>query len=148
MVAGDAGARSNKGMDMKTRILDVTRRGAASALFAALIPAAVALLLVSGCVADEPATATASQGLDTSCTILRPVGWSGAAAACHEGTIPPGSPPIVFTLPNGDSATFHSVPGPGMGQGEITFICDNGSLEVDPWDDICIPDRSGGGEEP
>lgn len=135
---------------MKTKILDMNRRGAASAVFAALIPAAVALPLVSGCVADEPATATASQGLDTSCTILRPVGWSGVAAACHEGGIPVGSPPIVFTLLNGQSATFHSVPGPGMGVGEITFICDNGNLEVDPWDDICIPNRGdgGGGEEP
>ncbi|HEX3477285.1 MAG TPA: hypothetical protein VHT91_19820 [Kofleriaceae bacterium] len=131
---------------MKTRILDVTRRGA---LFAALIPAAVALPLVSGCAAEEPETATASQGLGEACTILRPVGWSGAAAACHEGSIPPGSPPIVFMLPSGDSATFHSVPGPGMGVGEVTFICQNGNLTVDPWDDICIPNRGGGGgEEP
>lgn len=136
---------------MKTKILDVTRRGAASALFTALIPAAVALPLVSGCVADEPATATANQGLDTSCTIWRPLGWSGVAAACTEGGIPVGSPPIVFTLLNGQSATFHSVPGPGMGVGEIRLICDNGNIEVDPWDDICIPNRGGGGgggEEP
>lgn len=131
---------------MKMRILDVTRRGATSALFAALIPAAIALPLVSGCAADEPATAAASQGLDTSCTILRPVGWSGPGATCHEGGIPPGSPPILFTLLNGESATFHSVPGPGLGVGEVTFICDSGVLDVDPWDDICIPNR--GGEEP
>jgi hypothetical protein len=130
---------------MKMKILDVTRRGTASALFAALIPAAVALPLVSGCVADEPATATANQGLSTSCTILRPVGWDGVAAACYEGTLPVGAPPILFTLLNGESATFFSVPGPGMGQGEIRFICNNGNLDVDPWVDICIPNRGGGG---
>jgi hypothetical protein len=130
---------------MKTKILGMTRRGAASAVFAALIPAAVALPMVSGCVADEPTTATASQGLGASCTIWRPLGWSSASSACHEGTIPVGAPPIVFTLPSGDSATFYSVPGPGMGQGEITLICQDGVISVDPWDDICIPDRGGGG---
>jgi hypothetical protein len=129
---------------MKTMILDVARRGAASALFAALIPAA----MVSGCAADEPTTGTESQGLGAACTILRPLGWSSASSQCHEGTIPVGAPPIVFTLPSGDSATFHSVPGPGMGQGEITLICQDGVLTPDPWDNICIPNRGGGGEEP
>ena len=133
---------------MKTKNLGVTRRGVASALFAALIPAAVALPMVSGCVADEPTTATESQGLGASCTILRPLGWSSASSQCHEGTIPVGAPPIVFMLPSGDSATFHSVPGPGMGQGEITLICQDGVISVDPWDDICIPNRGGGGIEP
>ncbi len=128
---------------MKTRILEVTRRGAASALFAALLPAAVALPLVS-CAADEPATDTATQGLGgASCTILRPVGWSVGTGRCHEFTIPPGSPPIVFTLPDGDTATFGATPGGIFGSGQITFLCTNGLLSI--VSEFCSP---GGGSEP
>jgi hypothetical protein len=34
-----------------------------------------------------------------------------------------------------------------MGVGEVTILCNNGALDIDPWDDICIPNR-GGGEVP
>jgi hypothetical protein len=139
MVASDAGTRSNEGMDMKTRILDVTRRGAASARCVALLAAAMSLPLVSGCTMDEPATTSTTQGLGASCTIWRPVAWDGAATACAEGRFAPFS----ITLQDGDSATFHSANLPGMGVGEVRLICDNGGLDTDPWDDICIPNRGG-----
>jgi hypothetical protein len=115
---------------MKTKILDVTRRGAASALFAALIPAAVALPLVSGCATDQPETDTASQELAGDCTVLRPIGWSSGFTSCHEFTIPVGNPPILFPLPIGQSATFTATPGGGFGTGQITVTCDNGFLLV------------------
>jgi hypothetical protein len=129
---------------MKTKILDVTRRGVASALFAALIPAAVALPLVSGCATDEPETDTASQELAGDCTVLRPIGWSSGLTSCHEFTIPVGSPPILFPLPNGQSETFFAMPGNGFGTGEITVTCDNGALLV--VSKSCR--RGGGGGEP
>jgi hypothetical protein len=127
---------------MKTKIVDVTRRGAASALFAVLLPAAVALPLVSSCAADEPETDTASQGLGASCTILRPVGWSVGTGRCHEFTIPVNAPPIRFTLPDGDEATFGATPGGMFGSGQITFLCTNGVLSI--VSESCTP---GGGEE-
>jgi hypothetical protein len=126
---------------MKTKILDRAGRGAASTLFAPLLAALVSLPLFAGCATEEPATATATQGLGASCTVWRPVAWSGAANACYEGTFHP----FAITLLDGQSATFHSVPGPGMGQGEVRLICNNGALTTDPWDDICIPDQGGGG---
>lgn len=129
---------------MKTMILDVTRRGAASALFAALIPAAVALPLLSGCAADEPETDTASQGLGEGCTVLRPVGWSSGNTRCHEFTIPVGTPPILFPLASGHSATFEATPGGGFGQGEITLTCQDGVLGVTARS--CIPGGGGGDE--
>jgi hypothetical protein len=94
--------------------------------------------------ADEPATDTASQGVGgPSCTILRPVGWSVGTGRCHEFTIPPSAPPIVFTLPDGDTATFGATPGGMFGSGQITFLCTNGSLSI--VSEFCSP---GGGEEP
>jgi hypothetical protein len=35
-----------------------------------------------------------------------------------------------------------------MRVGEVTIFCNNGALDIDPWDDICIPNRGGGGEDP
>jgi hypothetical protein len=130
---------------MKTKILEVTRRGAASALFAALIPAAIALPLVSGCAVDEPATDTASQQVaGADCTVLRPVGWSSGSTSCHEFTIPVGSPPILFPLPNGQSATFTATPGGGFGRGSVTLQCQDGFLAI--LHKSCSP--AGGGGEP
>lgn len=117
----------------------MTRRGAASARCVALLAAAMSLPLVSGCTMDEPATTSTTQGLGASCTIWRPVAWDGAATACAEGRFAPFS----ITLQDGDSATFHSANLPGMGVGEVRLICDNGGLDTDPWDDICIPNRGG-----
>jgi hypothetical protein len=129
---------------MKTKILDVTRRGAASALFAALIPAAIALPLVSGCAVDEPATDTASQAVGEGCTVLRPVGWSSVSTPCHEFTIPLGSPPILFPMTSGQSATFTATPGGGFGRGEVTLRCQDGFLSIVR--KSCSP--AGGGGEP
>src|SRR5262245_56274781 len=124
MVGSDAGATwSSERTNMKTKILDVTRRGAASALFAALIPAAVALPLVSGCATDEPETDTGSQELAVGCTVLRPIGWSVGLTSCHEYTIPVGAPPDLFPLALGASATFTATPGGGFGTGQITVTC-------------------------
>ena len=120
--------------------LDVTRRRAAPAVFAALLPALVSLPLFAGCATDEPATETATQGLGASCTVWRPIAWSGVWNYCHEGTFPP----YAISLQDGDSARFFSVPGPGLGEGEVRIICNNGVINIDPWDDICIPDQGGG----
>ena len=125
-----------------TDILEMRRRGALSHLFARCIPAM--LCFAAGCTLDETgATATATQALGNSCTILRPLGWSGAANECVESRF--FHTPI--TIPDGDSYFTTSAPGPGLGQGEITLICEDGVPVPDPWDEICIPDRGGGGGE-
>jgi hypothetical protein len=128
---------------MKTRTLEMTRRGAASALFAALLPVAIALPLVSGCATDDAETDTASQGLGATCTILRPVGWSVGATPCHEFTIPVNSPPIQFLLADGLSATFDATPGGGFGRGQITLQCQNGVPRT--VHATCAPLSGGGG---
>jgi hypothetical protein len=128
---------------MKTTILDGTGCGAASTRFTPLLPALLALPLCMavGCAADDPPTSTATQGLGASCRVWRPFAWDGVGATCAESRFPPFS----YILADGDSDTFFSSPGPGLGQGEVMIHCDNGVLTLDPWEDICIPDGSGGG---
>jgi hypothetical protein len=128
---------------MITKMLGVTRRGAASALFAVLLPA-VALPLISRGAPDEPQTDTASQGLGAGCTVLRPIGWSSGVTSCHEFTIPVNSPPILLPLSDGQSATFEATPGGGFGTGELTVRCEDGVIVV--VSKSCS--RSGGGSEP
>lgn len=126
---------------MKTDSLEMKRRGAAGNLFAVV---SLPLCFAAGCVMQEPGTATATQDLGTSCFVQRPVAWDGAATACLESRSH--NTPIV--LLDGDSYFTTAVPFAGTGVGEVTLTCDNGKLDPDPWDDICIPNRGGGGGTP
>lgn len=132
---------------MKVNILAMEQRSAASRVFARLIPALVSLPLcfAAGCALDEPGeTATTTQALGRSCTMMRPIGWAGAANECSEAR----SHNTTITLPDGGEYFTFSAPGPGLGDGEVTVICTDGVLSTDPWDTICIPDQGGGGGEP
>ena len=124
---------------MTMKMLDVTRRGAASNLFAPLLPALLSLplCLAAGCATEEPSTDTATQGLGASCTVWRPLAWSGAASYCHEGTFTP----YAISMPDGTDHWFYSAPFPGMGEGYVRLVCVDGVPTIDPWNVVCIPDQ-------
>lgn len=65
----------------------------------------------------------ATQSLARACAVWRPVGWSGAP----NPTPRKGCSPVLDHLPDGDSATFYSAPGPGWSEGEITLHCNDGA---------------------
>ena len=124
------------------------RRRAVSNLFASFLPALVSLPLcfAAGCgVEESDATATEHQALGAGCLLRRPLAWSGVGATCVESQ----SKRTSIPMNDGDSYFTTSVPGPGLGQGEITLFCRDGQFVPDPWDKICIPSHGGGGgQEP
>ena len=130
---------------MKNTTPEMKQRSTMSNLFASFIPALVSLPLcvAAGCVADDAATATKTQALGAGCTLYRPLGWAGAGAYCAEAQYNAGT----VNMADGDSVFAVAADYPGMGYGEVTMFCHDGSLEPDPQDDFCLPQGGNGGDD-
>ena len=128
---------------MKNDTPEMKQRSGASTLFASFIPALVSLPLciAAGCVAEDAATSTKTQGLGAGCTLRRPLGWSGVGAYCVESLFHN----TTIYMTDGESYFTVSSPGPGLGNGEVNMFCHDGLLEPDPWDIFCLPNGPGGG---